>query len=129
MPLVYGSTVLISGWGYTRESDRNSVADVLQYTTTTIITNVKCLDAYQEWFKESMFCAAVTGGGRDACQGKFKLIFCATKHNFFNVSFRRFWWTFINEWCSDWYYLLGCWLRSVKIPGRLYEHRIIPKLD
>lgn len=60
---------MVSGWGYTREHDRSSVSDILQYTSITIFEMDYCRSAYQEWFKEGMFCAGIIGGGRDACQG------------------------------------------------------------
>lgn len=68
-PLVYGSTALVSGWGYRRPNEPSSVADLLQYTTMTVLPNAVCLNAYDKWFKEGMFCSGVAGGGRDACQG------------------------------------------------------------
>lgn len=55
---------------YRRESDPESVADVLQFATLTILSNAKCKSAYKQWFKEGiMFCSGVPGGGKDACQG------------------------------------------------------------
>lgn len=70
LPLVFGSSGLVTGWGYRKESQPSSVADVLQFTTLTIFTNSKCKSAYKQWFKERiMFCAGIRGGGKDACQG------------------------------------------------------------
>lgn len=53
----------------TRESDRDSVSAMLQYTSLTIFKSDYCASVYQEWFKDGMFCAGIIGGGRDACQG------------------------------------------------------------
>lgn len=79
MPLVFGSSALVSGWGYRQESEPESVADILQFTTLTIFANEKCVSAYKQWFKEGiMFCAGVIDGGKDACQGRV-----ANKHNSF----------------------------------------------
>lgn len=66
---MYGSTGIISGWGYLEAGNPSTVADVLQYTSMTIFDNEICKSAYQEWFKEGMFCSGVKGMWRDACQG------------------------------------------------------------
>lgn len=63
------TTVLISGWGYTREADPNSVAYQLQYAAISLIPRENCQRVYGNHLKESMFCAGVKNGGKDACQG------------------------------------------------------------
>ncbi|XP_031636234.1 trypsin alpha-like [Contarinia nasturtii] len=67
--LLFGSTVLISGWGYLEAGNALSVADLLQYTSITVLDNKICQMAYQEWFREGMFCSGVKDMSRDACQG------------------------------------------------------------
>lgn len=77
---MFGSSALVSGWGYRQESEPTSVADILQFATLTIFTNEKCMGAYKQWFQPGiMFCAGVVDGGKDACQGKM-LITCCLFH-------------------------------------------------
>lgn len=136
-PLVYGSTALVSGWGYRRQGDRLSVADVLHYTTMTVFEDEICSLTYQEWLKGSMFCSGVKGGGKDACQGwlyrisslsfffvsselYFRIsyvLFFPSSHSFLSFSCapdlpfsRRLRWPTYNARRSNRHHFMGCWM-------------------
>lgn len=68
------TTVLISGWGYTREADPHSVAYQLHYAAVALISWEHCQRVYGNHLKDSMLCAGVKNGGKDACQGTAVLI-------------------------------------------------------
>ncbi|XP_075168799.1 trypsin eta-like [Haematobia irritans] len=62
-----GSKAILSGWGTTSEGGANSLK--LQEVEVNIIDHSQCEEAYGfDRITESMLCAGVAAGGRDACQ-------------------------------------------------------------
>lgn len=58
----------VSGWGNTQNSTQGR--DVLRAVNVHIIDNETCAKAYSNYnVDDSMVCAGVDGGGKDACQG------------------------------------------------------------
>ncbi len=63
-----GREATVSGWGYTDEDGRSS--QVLREVTVTVMEDEKCRRMYKgDKVTERMVCAAVEGGGKDACLG------------------------------------------------------------
>jgi secreted trypsin-like serine protease len=62
-----GVTSTVAGWGATREGGAGS--DVLREVDVPIITNAKCNTQYGGDITDSMLCAGLDEGGKDACQG------------------------------------------------------------
>lgn len=63
-----GTSVLVIGWGATREGDRSSVSNVLLETGVSVVSNTQCYVAYPGT-PPTLFCAGWPTGGKDACQG------------------------------------------------------------
>ncbi|KAL3474807.1 trypsin-like cysteine/serine peptidase domain-containing protein [Aspergillus californicus] len=69
-PLATGSEVLVSGWGATSEGGQDMVT--LRAVNVTVSNQTECVAAYgghSYGVTDTMFCAGVAGGGKDACQG------------------------------------------------------------
>ncbi|MEU3756910.1 serine protease [Streptomyces olivoreticuli] len=66
-----GTTAEIYGWGDVNGD--GSYADVLQSTQVHLLADTECLHAYahtkRQYRPNSMLCAGVRDGGKDACQG------------------------------------------------------------
>lgn len=57
----------VTGWGATSEG--GSLATNLQQVNVNYITQTECSKIYNTDMSESMLCAGVLAGGKDACQG------------------------------------------------------------
>lgn len=64
-----GSKAIVSGWGSLKEGGLSP--SKLQYVEVNIVSLEECAKAYgsSNPVTESMLCAGVSGGGKDACQG------------------------------------------------------------
>ncbi|XP_063221882.1 trypsin alpha-3-like [Bacillus rossius redtenbacheri] len=62
-----GSAVATSGWGATSEGGSAS-AHLLQ-VQVNVLSQADCKRAYPLRITDQMFCAGVSGGGKDTCQG------------------------------------------------------------
>lgn len=63
-----GTNVTISGWGALKSF--GSSPEILQAVTVPIVSNSECGEKYQPSpILESMICAGIPEGGKDACQG------------------------------------------------------------
>jgi len=63
-------TATVTGWGTT--SSGGSQSTTLKEVDVGVITNQQCGNNYgysSSWITDSMLCAVVPGGGKDACQG------------------------------------------------------------
>ncbi|RDW92774.1 serine protease [Aspergillus mulundensis] len=66
--LAAGEEVVVSGWG--TETETGSLSRVLRAVAVAVTTMAECRAAHGEkYITESMFCAGVAGGGKDACYG------------------------------------------------------------
>jgi trypsin len=65
-----GSLSVVSGWG-TLFSGSGALPSQLQAVEVYITSHTECNCAYAEYdgITDNMICAAVTGGGKDDCQG------------------------------------------------------------
>jgi trypsin len=65
-----GAKCSISGWG-TTSAGASSQPSTLLATTVNIVDHDKCVNEYADNRRvtDSMICAGVLGGGKDACQG------------------------------------------------------------
>ncbi|GLH15199.1 Trypsin-1 [Gryllus bimaculatus] len=63
-----GTIAVVSGWGNLNEGNSNAPAQ-LQYVEVPIVNIHACNFYYLGLITETMVCAGVTEGGRDACQG------------------------------------------------------------
>jgi trypsin len=65
-----GQTAVATGWG-TVSSGSSSLSSQLQAVVIQIVSREECNEAYAAYggITENMICAAVIGGGKDACQG------------------------------------------------------------
>lgn len=62
-----GTMGRVLGWGRTGEHAQSS--PTLRAVDVPVTSDAECRDAYREYNGESMFCAGVPEGGRDACVG------------------------------------------------------------
>lgn len=65
-PLREGSTSVVTGWGYTKEG--GTISEQLQMVEVPIVSNEKCGEYYDGKIDETMVCAGLLEGGKDACQ-------------------------------------------------------------
>jgi trypsin len=65
-----GTPFVVSGWG-TQSSGSSTFPSQLQAVEVYIIPHSECNSTYAPYggITENMICAAVPGGGKDACQG------------------------------------------------------------
>jgi len=64
-----GSTVTVAGWGTTTQGG-SSLPAALRKVDVTVISRTSCRSSYgTSAITNQMFCAGVTGGGKDSCQG------------------------------------------------------------
>ncbi|XP_063126336.1 kallikrein 1-related peptidase C6 isoform X4 [Rattus norvegicus] len=63
-----GSTCLASGWGSTKPLDWE-LPDDLQCVNIHLLSNEKCIEAYNEKVTDLMLCAGDLEGGKDTCKG------------------------------------------------------------
>ena len=64
----YNGDCVVSGWGTTTEG--GSSPSILRYVNIPTVTDAECRASYgQNDIEDSMICAGVSGGGKDACQG------------------------------------------------------------
>ncbi|XP_055381909.1 trypsin-3-like [Condylostylus longicornis] len=63
-----GSPIIVSGYGLLSE-DAAFRRVYLQSVNVAILSTSKCNTSYQGLITDTMFCAGVIGGGKDACQG------------------------------------------------------------
>jgi len=68
-PVIAGATATVTGWGTTIEGVPSSAPNILQTVSKPIVSNQQCNLAYNGRVLDSMICAGVPQGGRDACQG------------------------------------------------------------
>lgn len=73
---LYGSDAVVAGWGVTSTAGDGAFSAVLYETSMPIVPNEVCNQAfnaletyYDDPVTESMLCAGVPEGGRDACYG------------------------------------------------------------
>ena len=64
----------LTGWGTTKEGDRNSVANILQEVDIPVISNADCKEdlsdiGYGKYVHNTSICASAPEGGKDSCQG------------------------------------------------------------
>ncbi|KAL3481549.1 trypsin-like serine protease [Aspergillus californicus] len=64
-----GENVVVSGWGSIREAGPSS--RILQAVTVSVVSMEECKESYRDYgdITDSMFCAGVPEGGKDACGG------------------------------------------------------------
>ncbi|KAL4928803.1 serine protease [Aspergillus undulatus] len=64
-----GTVGTLTGWGALREG--GNVSPTLQYVDVPVVSKSQCSSDYQGFneITDSMVCAGVEGGGKDACQG------------------------------------------------------------
>lgn len=64
----YAGDCVVSGWGTTSEG--GSSPSILKYVEVPTVTDEQCREAYgHNDIDDSMICAGVPEGGKDACQG------------------------------------------------------------
>ncbi|QPC80189.1 hypothetical protein HYE68_010941 [Fusarium pseudograminearum] len=64
-----GSSLTVAGWGDTSEGGGVSPVNLLK-VTVPVVSRATCRSQYgTSAITDNMFCAGVTGGGKDACQG------------------------------------------------------------
>ncbi|KAL5333082.1 trypsin-like serine protease [Aspergillus crustosus] len=64
-----GQEVVISGWGSVSEG--GAFSPTLRAVTVSVVDIEECRASFQDFgiITDSMFCAGIPGGGKDACQG------------------------------------------------------------
>ncbi|XP_018495617.1 trypsin-1-like [Galendromus occidentalis] len=74
---INGGGVIVSGWGVTREGGKRA-SPALRVVTVPYVSKGECLNDYSSFWShlmgskfdaETMFCAGLPEGGKDACQG------------------------------------------------------------
>ncbi|KAL2870572.1 serine protease [Aspergillus lucknowensis] len=64
-----GTVAVATGWGALEEG--GNISDVLQYVEVPIVDHEECASDYSDFgsITDTMLCAGVDAGGKDACQG------------------------------------------------------------
>lgn len=135
----FGSTVIATGWGYTRAGDIKS-SDELRKVDLKVMSNARCRKVLQDvhlpnGISDSQICAGdSSNSGKDTCNGGKKLYCVQLNFNFKVLSQLRFWWPDSNKRRKQYLLISHSWnhvkrqlvMWTTKQPWNFHESLILP---